>query len=62
MEAQTKITVMANGPLMVEGSVPITKADGSVEIKENKFFLCRCGHSAKKPYCDGSHKKMSFIG
>lgn len=58
----TKITVLTNGPLMVEGTIAVTKADGTLEVKEKKSFLCRCGHSANKPYCDGNHKKNDFIG
>ncbi len=55
-----KITVVANGPLRVEGSVTVVKKDGSSETKEQKFSLCRCGHSQNKPYCDGSHKSNNF--
>jgi CDGSH-type Zn-finger protein len=55
-----KVTVLANGPLMVEGSIKVVKKDGSSETKEQKNFLCRCGYSQKKPYCDGSHKKNNF--
>ncbi len=60
--SETKITALANGPLMVEGTIHVTKPDGTSEVKENKSFLCRCGHSGNKPYCDGSHKKNNFIG
>ena len=56
----TKITVIPNGPLMVEGTITVTK-DGKEEAKE-KAFLCRCGHSKNKPYCDGSHKLNGFVG
>jgi len=55
-----KVTVLANGPLLVEGNITIVKKDGSSEIKEQKSFLCRCGHSQNKPYCDGSHKNTNF--
>lgn len=58
----TKITALANGPLMVEGTISVTKPDGTNELKENKSFLCRCGHSGNNPYCDGSHKKNNFVG
>jgi CDGSH-type Zn-finger protein len=58
----TKITALANGPLMVEGTISVTKTDGTTEVKEQKSFLCRCGHSSNKPYCDGMHKKNNFVG
>ena len=58
----TKVTVLKNGPLMVEGTIQIIKTDGTTEGKENKCFLCRCGHSGNKPFCDGSHKKNNFVG
>ena len=57
-----KVTVIPNGPLMVEGTISVTKADGTSEVKEPKTFLCRCGHSANKPYCDGVHKSKNFAG
>jgi CDGSH-type Zn-finger protein len=59
---ETKVTAIPNGPLMVEGTIHVTKPDGTQEVKEHKTFLCRCGHSANKPYCDGSHKKNNFAG
>jgi len=62
MDTTTKVTVIPNGPLMVEGTIHVTKADGTAETKENKSFLCRCGHSSNKPYCDGAHKKNNFAG
>lgn len=59
---ENKISVLPNGPILIEGTIQINLPDGQVETKENKTFLCRCGHSSKKPYCDGSHKKQGFIG
>ena len=57
---KTKITVMPDGPLMVEGKLSVKKMSGE-DIKEGeKLFLCRCGHSSNKPFCDGSHKKAEF--
>ena len=68
--AQVKITVRPNGPYRVEaepGSVEMVDANGvaydlSAKIKEGKtaFSLCRCGASANKPYCDGTHNKIGF--
>jgi hypothetical protein len=63
MEKDVKITLIANGPSMLEGGqIQIVHADGKTETKEGKVFLCRCGHSKDKPYCDGSHKKHEFVG
>ncbi|MGB4445671.1 MAG: CDGSH iron-sulfur domain-containing protein, partial [Dysgonamonadaceae bacterium] len=36
--------------------------DGKEEEKSGTIHLCRCGHSNKKPYCDGSHVKAGFQG
>jgi CDGSH-type Zn-finger protein len=56
-----KIQPQPNGPIKVEGDFSILKADGStLEHKGEQAFLCRCGHSSNKPFCDGSHKKAEF--
>ncbi|MCB9208294.1 MAG: (4Fe-4S)-binding protein [Ignavibacteriales bacterium] len=57
---KTKITVMPNGPLMIEGNLTVNKMSGENIKDGEKLFLCRCGHSANKPFCDGSHKKEDF--
>jgi CDGSH-type Zn-finger protein/uncharacterized Fe-S cluster protein YjdI len=48
-----------NGPLKVEGKVEFRAADGSTFIVD-KVWLCRCGHSSNKPFCDGTHKRIGF--
>ncbi len=55
------ITPTVNGPYEVTGSVRIVEPDGTVIRETTKAFLCRCGHSARKPFCDGSHKREGFI-
>jgi len=62
MESETKVTVMENGPLLVNGTIEITKADGTTENKTKTTAFCRCGASASKPYCDGEHRKIDFKG
>ncbi|MDY7394172.1 (4Fe-4S)-binding protein [Aureibaculum sp. 2210JD6-5] len=57
-----KISVAENGPLLVNGTCEITKADGSLETKDKVTAFCRCGASSNKPYCDGQHRKINFIG
>jgi len=55
-----KITPADNGPLIVENPPSLTGADG-VEVETGvKVALCRCGASARKPFCDGSHAKIGF--
>jgi len=54
---ENKITVIPNGPLVVEGNFKIKNTDGTYLKQEGKVYLCRCGKSANKPFCDGSHKK-----
>ena len=61
-EVATSINMVANGPLLISPPVQITFPDGSEREEERPIALCRCGHSSKKPYCDGSHKKMNFEG
>ncbi|MFT5725787.1 MAG: CDGSH-type Zn-finger protein [Bacteroidia bacterium] len=63
MESKTvKIDVRPNGPLLCHGEVEVQKGDGSIEMKQNVTAFCRCGGSANKPYCDGNHAKLGFIG
>ncbi|MEX1141088.1 MAG: CDGSH iron-sulfur domain-containing protein [Thermoleophilaceae bacterium] len=50
-----------NGPLRVKGPITLVDADGTpYEVKRKTFFLCRCGASAAKPFCDGSHSRIGF--
>ena len=59
--ADVKVTMLENGPLKVEGAIDLVHADGSpVETKKKTVFLCRCGASTKKPFCDGTHSKIGF--
>jgi CDGSH-type Zn-finger protein/nitrite reductase/ring-hydroxylating ferredoxin subunit len=54
------ISPVEDGPLWVTGGVTITRSDGiPLEIR-NRVTLCRCGHSANKPLCDGAHAKIGF--
>jgi 3-phenylpropionate/trans-cinnamate dioxygenase ferredoxin subunit len=59
--ADVKVTMLENGPLKVEGEIDLVRADGTpVEAKKKTVFLCRCGASTKKPFCDGTHSKIGF--
>jgi len=54
------ITALANGPLEVSGACTIKDSAGQTLKEAEKMYLCRCGHSANKPFCDGSHKREGF--
>jgi CDGSH-type Zn-finger protein len=61
-----KITATENGPLRVEGAsaLELFDHDGSAIDAGGKdtVFLCRCGGSTNKPFCDGTHSKVGFDG
>jgi uncharacterized Fe-S cluster protein YjdI len=61
-EQPLELRASADGPLLVTGGVRITDAGGTVLYEGEKAALCRCGGSANKPFCDGSHKKNGFRG
>ena len=50
------IKIGEKGGLIIKGGATLIYPDGSEEIKEGTVALCRCGLSAKKPFCDGTHK------
>lgn len=55
-----KIVVMKNGPYVVKGKNTIIDKDANAIENENDTYLCRCGQSAKKPFCDGTHREVRF--
>lgn len=55
-----KITPTKDGPLKVEGAVTLVAATGRRAWQGEKVFLCRCGQSKNRPFCDGSHKAAGF--
>ncbi len=57
-----QISVTENGPLWVTGNIPIERADGQPCETRNRVTLCRCGQSKNKPFCDGTHIDIKFVG
>jgi CDGSH-type Zn-finger protein len=57
-----KISGFPNGPLGYEsdGALGLRRPSGPALTAEKKVALCRCGGSANKPFCDGTHKKIGF--
>ncbi len=60
---EVEITATENGPLKVTGPLTLTDVDGNVyDLSERgkAVYLCRCGGSTNKPFCDGTHSKTAF--
>ena len=61
--AATKITIKDDGSIRVEGDFEILDLQGNAFglAGRTSISLCRCGHSANKPFCDGSHRLAGFV-
>jgi CDGSH-type Zn-finger protein/uncharacterized Fe-S cluster protein YjdI len=55
-----EVKPIVNGPLMVTGKLEVESGTGRNVERVEKTWLCRCGHSSKKPFCDGTHKAIGF--
>jgi CDGSH-type Zn-finger protein len=60
LDPLTTITPRQDGPFVVEGTISLVGPDGTAVEHTGRTFLCRCGGSADKPLCDGSHKRNGF--
>ena len=59
--ADVKMTVLDNGPILVQGAVDLVDSNGErIATSSDKIALCRCGASTNKPFCDGKHSKVGF--
>ncbi|MCL2568330.1 MAG: CDGSH iron-sulfur domain-containing protein [Oscillospiraceae bacterium] len=73
-----KITITKNGPYVVDAGIPLKEVDSVADQEgrgvltyqeradhgkaDTNTYLCRCGHSQNKPFCDGHHAKLGFDG
>ena len=57
-----KITPTDNGPYLIEGPARVVDADGNDYdlTEQTTIFLCRCGGSGTKPFCDGTHQTLKY--
>ncbi len=51
---------LANGPLRLTGNIELVSGTGRTINRVTDTYLCRCGQSKNKPYCDGAHKAAGF--
>lgn len=70
------VRIVEDGPYLVSGGLPLGKeiigtnaagesigwTPGEGYPVQDKYALCRCGHSGNKPFCDGTHAKVGFDG
>lgn len=55
------VSPQKDGPLQLEGNLEICAGSGHTVDRVQKTWLCRCGQSQNKPFCDGSHRKVGFV-
>lgn len=60
VETTTAVEALKNGPLMVYGNLKVKDSAGNEFTKSKVTAFCRCGASANKPFCDGSHMHIGF--
>jgi uncharacterized Fe-S cluster protein YjdI len=58
--AESIVEAVPNGPLLVYGNLIVKDREGNETRKNKVTAFCRCGASANKPYCDGTHTKIGF--
>jgi CDGSH-type Zn-finger protein len=61
--ADVKVRMRPHGPFLVEGPITLTDSEGNefaIDSGKPAIALCRCGASAKRPFCDGAHKACGF--
>jgi uncharacterized Fe-S cluster protein YjdI len=54
------VATIPDGPLWLLGGVAVETTDGFTYEVRNRQLACRCGASQNKPFCDGSHRRVSF--
>ncbi|MEN8155399.1 MAG: CDGSH iron-sulfur domain-containing protein [Bacteroidota bacterium] len=58
--SNARFKVFTGGPLEVTGHFRLVDTGGRIIENRGAVFLCRCGNSSNKPFCDGSHKGNGF--
>lgn len=60
--SEVELKILPNGPYLAKGLVKLIDVNGNeIDVSTRKSVaLCRCGASATKPFCDGTHGKICF--
>ena len=56
-----EVRINKNGPILVKGNFSFKDSSGKITTGEQELYLCRCGGSSNKPFCDGTHKNIGVI-
>ncbi len=56
------VLLRPGGPMVLRGTIEVRRTDGTVITRDRDVALCRCGQSARKPFCDGTHKTLPREG
>lgn len=62
MSQMPTIQCTPNGPYLVKGLLDLRTSTGESIPTQPVVALCRCGGSANKPFCDGTHQRNGFSG
>jgi CDGSH iron-sulfur domain-containing protein 3 len=57
IKPQAVVEVLDNGPIRITGNILLRDSRKDIMESPTEVWLCRCGKSQNKPYCDSSHKK-----
>lgn len=53
-----EVRIISNGPIMIKGVFSFRDSSGKITQGEQELYICRCGDSASKPWCDCTHKQI----
>lgn len=59
-DGTVELSPQKDGPLQVDGNLEVCSGTGRTIERTTRTWLCRCGGSANKPFCDGTHKRIGF--
>jgi CDGSH-type Zn-finger protein len=56
-----EVKILKDGPILIKGTFLFRDSSGNITQGEQELYLCRCGASSNKPWCDGTHKKVGVV-
>lgn len=57
-EHAAHIKILKNGPIQIKGEFVFRDSTGNVTTEHKELYICRCGNSGNKPFCDCTHEKQ----